>query len=125
MIRHIPNKYTMNSLLDDFNVEFRNKYDLFYLPIDYTNSCNLGFAFINFVDPMHIALFYDLYKGRKWKKFNSDKICELVYAKYQGKKDLITHFEKGSVMNYDSEDKKPLILNTPNPPVNPELPLVK
>lgn len=64
----------MTSLLDDFNTEFKNKYDLFYLPIDYTNSCNLGFAFINFVDPMHVILFHDLYRAKKWKRFNSDKV---------------------------------------------------
>jgi hypothetical protein len=113
MIRHIPNKYNISTLLEEINIEFKNKYDLFYLPIDYVNNCNLGFAFINFTDPMHIISFYDMYRGKKWKRFNSWKICELAYAKFQGKKDLINHFEKGSVLHFDSEDKKPLILPTP------------
>ena len=115
MIKNIPNKYTISSLLNEINEYFNNTYDIFYLPIDYINKCNLGFAFINFVEPLHIILFYELYKGKKWKKFNSEKICELLYAKLQGKKDLISHFEKGKVLSFENEEKRPLILDTPNP----------
>ena len=122
MIKNIPNKYTINIFLDEINIEFKNKYDLFYLPIDYGNKCNLGFAFINFVDSFHIINFYDLYRGKKWKRFNSEKTCELLYAKIQGKKDLISHFEKGKVLSFNSEDKRPLILPTPNPLPNVILP---
>ena len=115
MIKNIPNKYTISSFLDEINTYFKFTYDILYLPIDYVNKCNLGFAFINFVEPFHIILFHELYSGKKWKKFNSEKICELLYAKYQGKKELIGHFEKGKVLSFESEEKRPLILATPNP----------
>ena len=123
MIKNIPNKYTISSFLEEINLNFKFTYDIFYLPIDYVNKCNLGFAFINFVEPFHIILFYELYRGKKWKKFNSDKICELLYAKFQGKKELITHFEKGKVLSMESEEKRPLILPTPNPFPKISLPL--
>ena len=123
MIKNIPNKYTISSFLEEINVNFKFTYDIFYLPIDYINKCNLGFAFINFVEPFHIILFYELYRGKKWKKFNSDKICELLYAKFQGKKELIAHFEKGKVLSMESEEKRPLILPTPNPLPKINLPL--
>ncbi len=122
MIKNIPNKYTINTFLDEINIDFKNKYDVFYLPIDYGNKCNLGFAFINFVDSFHIINFYDMYRGKKWKRFNSEKTCELLYAKIQGKKDLISHFEKGKVLSFESEDKRPLILPTPNPLPNIVIP---
>ena len=115
MIKNIPNKYNISNLLEELNFYFKDTYDILYLPIDFINNCNLGFAFINFVEPLHIILFYELYRGKKWKKFNSEKICELLYAKYQGKKELIAHFEKGQILSFDSEDKKPIILPTPNP----------
>ena len=124
MIRNIPNKYTLQTILEDINLEFKDKYDLFYLPLDFNNNCNLGFAFINFVDSFHILSFYDYFRGKRWSRFNSEKICELAYAKFQGKKELINHFEKGSVMNFDSEDKKPLILPTPNPAAKIATPMV-
>ena len=52
------------------------------------------------------------------------QICELAYAKFQGKKELIAHFERGTVMHFEAEDKKPLILPTPNPLPKIELPIV-
>ena len=122
MIKNIPNKYTLSTFLDDINVHFKNTYDIFYLPIDYINKCNLGFAFINFVEPFHIILFYEMYRGKKWKKFNSDKICELLYAKIQGRNELISHFEKGKVLSFDSVNKRPLILPVPHPPPRINLP---
>lgn len=74
MIRNIPNKYKLNSLLEEINANFNDKYDLFYLPVDHSNNCNLGFAFINFIDPFHIIAFNDYFKGKKWKCFNSEKV---------------------------------------------------
>lgn len=115
MIRHIPNKYTLKLFIEEINRKFKNKYDVLYLPIDYTNNCNLGFAFINFVDPMHIIDFYETFRGKKWSKYLSEKRCELAFAKIQGKLNLMSHFEKGNVLHYQTEDKKPLILSTPNP----------
>jgi hypothetical protein len=125
MIRHIPNKYNLYSFLEDINMDFKGTYDVFYLPIDYKNNCNLGFAFINFVDPMHIIGFYDAFRGKRWRRFKSDKICELAYAKFQGKEELKTHFLNGSVIKLDSEDKKPVILPTPDPLPPVQIPLVR
>jgi len=125
MIRHIPNKYNLTSLKEEIDQEFFNKYDLLYLPLDKENKCNLGFAFINLIDPMHIILFFHFFRGSKWKKFNSVKICELVYAKFQGKKDLIAHFEKGSGKQNESDQKNSFILVTPNPIKKIEIPIVK
>lgn len=125
MIRHIPNKYNLYTFLEDINMDFNGTYDVFYLPIDYKNNCNLGFAFINFVDPMHIIGFYDAFRGKRWRRFKSDKICELAYAKFQGKEELKTHFLNGSVIKLDSEDKKPIILPTPDPLPAVQIPLVR
>ena len=36
MLRNIPNKYTRDMILDEIDeLNFRKKYDFFYLPIDY------------------------------------------------------------------------------------------
>jgi hypothetical protein len=115
MIRHIPNKYTLKTITEEINQKFKNKYDVFYLPIDYNNNCNLGFAFINFINPLHIVDFYETFRGKKWKRFLSEKRCELAYAKIQGKHNLMIHFEKGIVMNSQTSDKRPLILDINEP----------
>lgn len=77
MIRHIPNKYNTQSLLDEVNGQFKGKFDFFYLPMD--NDCNLGYAFINFVEPLYILYFYHNFKGRKWRKYKSHKVNINIY----------------------------------------------
>ena len=91
IIRNIPNKYTINLLLKELNQNFENKFDIVYLPQDYINNSNLGFGFINFVNSMHLLLFYEEFVNKKWNSFNSKKRCNLAYSKYQGKNELIKY----------------------------------
>ena len=123
MIKNIPNKYSFKSLLEEINCQFKNKFDILYLPLDNSNDCNLGFAFINLIDPMHIIQFYDYLRGKKWKKFKSDKICELVFAKVQGKQNLIKHIEKNVVIK-SAEEKKPFVISSVDRYTRIEIPIV-
>ena len=88
MLRNIPNKYTLNNVIEEIDRSFWGKYDYINLPIDYERKLNLGYAFINFVDPMHIILFYETYHLKKWSKYKSDKKMDMSYADKQGKKDI-------------------------------------
>ena len=106
MIRHIPNKYTIKLLVNELNLYFKDKYNLIYLPIDIVNWCNLGFGFINFTNNFHILSFYEHYYGKKWRKFNSDKKCELAYAKIQGKDNLMKNIILSE--NYNNEKNIPI-----------------
>lgn len=115
MVRNIPNKYDLELILSEINDTFRGKFDFFYLPLDFDNNCNLGYAFLNFIEPMHILYFSELYEGKKWKKFKSTKECHLTYAKFQGKLELCLHLEKSCVMNHLDNDKKPVLLNITEP----------
>ena len=36
MIKNIPNKYTLKLLTDEINMQFSNKYDFIYLPLDFS-----------------------------------------------------------------------------------------
>ena len=106
MIRNIPNKYSIKLLVEELEVNFKGKYDLIYLPIDIVNCCNLGFGFINFTNIFHILNFFDNYNGKKWKKFNSEKKCELVYSKIQGKNELLKSVKLSE--HYNNEKKIPI-----------------
>lgn len=124
MIRNIPNRYDLKTILNEFYPFFKNKFDVFYLPIDFKNKCNIGYAFINFVNPLHILPFYEIFNDKKWPRFNSDKICQLSYAKFQGKEELLAHFDKGSIMKICTEDKRPVILEIKNSNEELVLPMV-
>ncbi|XP_031380735.1 protein MEI2-like 2 isoform X2 [Punica granatum] len=101
MIKNIPNKYTSKMLLAAIDENHRGTYDFLYLPIDFKNKCNVGYAFINMVSPSHIVSFYKTFNGKKWEKFNSEKVASLAYARIQGKAALVTHFQNSSLMNED------------------------
>lgn len=38
-------------LIDSLNKTHANTYDFVYLRMDFKNKCNVGYAFINFIDP--------------------------------------------------------------------------
>ncbi|XVF87225.1 hypothetical protein PTKIN_Ptkin18bG0101700 [Pterospermum kingtungense] len=101
MIKNIPNKYTSKMLLAAIDENHQGTYDFLYLPIDFKNKCNVGYAFINMLSPSHIIPFYEAFNGKKWEKFNSEKVASLAYARIQGKGALVAHFQNSSLMNED------------------------
>lgn len=105
MVRNIPNKYTQQMLLSEFAATGHgsDKMDFFYLPIDFKNKCNRGYAFVNFVDYKDIIPFFGQYTKCGWKRFNSDKICDITYARIQGKAAMLKRFENSSLMEKDDE----------------------
>jgi len=121
MIKNIPNKYSQKMLLSAVDERHKGTYDFFYLPIDFKNKCNVGYAFVNFINPLAIPAFHEEFNNRKWDKFNSEKVCEISYARIQGKNTLITHFQNSSLM---TEDKKcrPIIFHSDGPNVGEQEP---
>ena len=108
MIRNIPIKYT-DEILNEALVEFHGKYDCLYMPYDYEKNGNKGYAFINFVNPLHILYFYEKFNGKKWVHFESSKICELNCAHFQGINEIQKHAKnfkdlKKSCFNSSKED---------------------
>ena len=99
MIRNIPIKYT-DQILTNALSEFNGKYDCLYMPYDYEKNGNKGYAFINFVNPLHILYFYEKFNGKKWIHFESAKICELNCAHFQGINEIQKHAK-----NYKGQKK--------------------
>ncbi|XP_027355823.1 protein MEI2-like 1 isoform X2 [Abrus precatorius] len=114
MIKNIPNKYTSKMLLAAIDEQCRGTYDFLYLPIDFKNKCNVGYAFINMIDPGQIIPFHKAFNGKKWEKFNSEKVAVLAYARIQGKSALIAHFQNSSLMNEDKRCR-PILFHTDGP----------
>ena len=106
MIRNIPIKYT-DKILNEELEEFKGKYDCLYVPYDYEKNGNKGYAFINFVHPLHILYFYEKFNGKKWKYFESLKICELNFAHFQGINEIQKHAK-----NYKGLKKPNFYLST-------------
>ncbi|KAH1200248.1 Protein MEI2-like 4 [Glycine max] len=97
-------RYTSKMLLAAIDECHRGTYDF--------NNGNVGYAFINMINPGLIILFYQVFNGKKWEKFNSEKVASLAYARIQGKAALIAHFQNSSLMNEDKHCK-PISSSTP------------
>lgn len=80
MLRNIPNRVDQAALKKLLDETSKGQYDFMYLRIDFANNCNVGYAFINFVEPMAIVPFAKARAGQKWNLFQSDKVAEISYA---------------------------------------------
>lgn len=121
MIKNIPNKYTSKMLLAAIDEHHKGTYDFIYLPIDFKNKCNVGYAFINMTEPSRIIAFYQAFNGKRWEKFNSEKVASLAYARIQGKAALIAHFQNSSLMNEDKRCR-PILFHSGGPNVGGQEP---
>ena len=74
MIKNIPNKFDQVMLLTMITETYKKNYDFLYLPIDFQNKCNVGYAFLNFIHPLFVIPFYEEFNGQKWTKYNSEKV---------------------------------------------------
>ena len=112
MIRNIPIKYT-DEILNEALVEFHGKYDCLYMPYDYEKNGNKGYAFINFVNPLHILYFFEKFNGKKWLHFESSKICELNCAHFQGINEIQKHaknFKDLKKTSYYSDKEENMVI---------------
>lgn len=91
------------------------------LRIDFENHCNVGYAFVSFKDPLNIIPFYQRRHEKKWKKFNSEKVCQLAYAKVQGMSNLIYKFKDSKVMS-NNPNYRPRIYHTDGAFIGQEMP---
>lgn len=105
--------------------------------MDFKNRCNVGYAFINFIDPKAISSFALRVCGKKWRQFNSgsaacevrrsvvgrylwtfhvpsDKVCTIAFANIQGKQALVDKFRNSQVME-EEESYRPKIFCSSGP----------
>jgi RNA recognition motif-containing protein len=97
MLRNIPNKLQPWDLIR-LVLWLRCNIDFVYLRIDFSNLCNVGYAFLNFVTPEDIIPFHNALANTKWNVYNSDKVAQICYATIQGRECLIERFRNSGVM---------------------------
>merc|ERR1719253_2542461 len=109
MVRNIPNKYTPESLLQTFN-QYRNYITFYYLPTDFKNKCNLGYAFVNFCDREVASCFAAELENSKLPQFEkSEKVLIVQPARVQGLSANMKRFRNSSVMGVLPEECKPML----------------
>jgi len=112
MLRNIPNRYTQGmlmSLLDDQG--FHGQYDFVYLPMDFRNGINLGYAFVNLLNHPHAMIFMQCFQGFSGWFFDSAKVCEISWAHpHQGLAEHVDRYRNSPVMHHSMPDEyKPMV----------------
>lgn len=101
MIRGLPcslNKDRLMEIMDQAGLA--EKYDFFYLPMaggPGSANGNLGYAFVNFVDPVYVAVCKAAMDGVALDAARSAKICTISAADVQGLRNLRKHFRRTAV----------------------------
>lgn len=118
MLRNIPNKYTRERLAERLQEEgFLYDLDFLYLPIDFRNLCNVGYAFLSFRTPeacrRFAAAFHERNATEKLPGFNSKKICEVSEARCQGRDENVRRLQGSPVMQQliDKPEWLPLLFS--------------
>lgn len=72
----------------------------------------MGYAFINLKYKINIIEFYEYFHNSTWDLFKSKKvtyfiiqICEIKYARIQGKDELEKHFKISNIFNNQNNNK--------------------
>merc|ERR1719174_802352 len=115
MLRNLPNKINQPKLLSRLQ-SYRNKIDFLYLPTDFENKCNLGYAFINFVDGAAAARFKAEFNDKKLPGCRrSHKVLAVQPARVQSEEEKPMLFKDGVQIPFPMPDG-------PLPPVGPRYP---
>jgi hypothetical protein len=102
MFRNIPNKYTREMLVKQLEQDLKGHFDFVYLPIDFKNKCNVGYAFINFRSIEACETFLNNFNGVEVRKclpgLNSRKVTEVTPARVQGFEENVQRLRNSPVM---------------------------
>lgn len=103
MLRNIPNKYNRDKLSAQLRTAgYGLEVDFIYMPIDFRNKCNVGYAFLNFRTHAACTRFAAEFHGQnsadKLPGFRSKKVCEVSEARYQGRQENVHRLQASQVM---------------------------
>ncbi|KAL0369229.1 UNVERIFIED_CONTAM: protein terminal ear1 [Sesamum calycinum] len=122
MIKNIPNQLRRDFLLDfldSYCDTYSLEYDFLYVPMDFRTKNNLGYAFVNFTTGGAALRFMQILQNYRWStvktdegSFLSKKICNITWARIQGKEALVERFQN-SRFACDDLDFLPVMLDPP------------
>lgn len=123
MLRNIPNRYTQTMMLTMLDENgFKARYDFVYMPMDFRNGVNLGYAFVNLLTHQDALELMSVFEGFSSWFFDNAKVCEVSWAHpHQGYAEHVERYRNSPVMHpCMPEEYKPMVfqrgLRMPFPP---------
>lgn len=118
MIRQLARSYTQWMLKEEANNRgFKGLYDFVYVPFDSKKGRNVGYGFMNFMDPQSAKAFRDAFDGSlESSMVQNGKPLRVHPAKVQGYEANFSHFLLGEgSLNHDHQNT-PLFLRRESQP---------
>lgn len=117
MIRNIPCKYTREDVIAVLDrAGLKGTYDYVNLPQNAARRANLGYLFVNFLEPAHVDLCRRMLSGKLFgNRSASVKYCEVTFARVQVRNGTPI----GCVVPVNSEAQVATLFCGPCPPVPP------
>eukprot|EP00929_Paragymnodinium_shiwhaense_P012637 TRINITY_DN12005_c0_g1_i1.p1 TRINITY_DN12005_c0_g1~~TRINITY_DN12005_c0_g1_i1.p1 ORF type:complete len:527 (+),score=86.76 TRINITY_DN12005_c0_g1_i1:195-1775(+) len=115
MLRNIPNRYTQSMLLKLLEERgYAGLYDFVYLPMDFRNGVNLGYAFVNLLRHEDALAFMEMFQGFSQWVVDSVKVCETSWAHpHQGLLEHVERYRNSPVMHPRMPDEyKPMVFSS-------------
>jgi len=113
LLKNVPEFLTQGALVsqfEDLSPCMRGSFDFFYLPWNPCKDCNLGYAIINFFDPLLAAAF-----KREWDNkdltagFGHEKRLQIQQAILQGYEANFDHFSCFCLAHHENLRFRPLL----------------
>jgi hypothetical protein len=113
MIRNIPGRYTQNDLMLDLkDLGLAGTYDFLYMPVDKATSANVGYSFVNFVDPAWATMCLKVFEHFRFTRHqqSSKKMASVSVAHLQGLEKNLQHYENTAVNISKEKRRRPVIM---------------
>jgi hypothetical protein len=109
MIRNIPNHYTQRQLINELDdLGFKGTFDFLYIPLDKGTMSNVGYAFVNFVEPEWADRCMTAFQNYRFKRHR--KIAAVSVAHIQGLEANLAHYENAAVNTAKLKQRRPVIM---------------
>lgn len=110
MIRNIPNRYSQHKLVLELeDLGFSDTFDFVYMPMDKCTRGNLGYAFVNFLQPSSAEKCMECFQNYRFKRHRdmSNKVAAASIAHIQGLEANMNHYANSAV---NSSRRRPVVL---------------
>lgn len=113
MIRNVPNLYTQRELVAELGeLGLTGTFDFLYAPLDKGTLSNVGYAFVNFVNPewaSRCATVLHQHRFRRHRKV-SGRTASVSVAHIQGLEKNLAHYEHTAVNSTKLKQHRPVVL---------------
>jgi hypothetical protein len=115
MIRNIPSRLSQQDLVLELqDLGFAGTFDFLYIPIDKNTLSNVGYAFVNFVEPIWAKKCMETFQNYRFNRCRRgpSRVASVSIAHLQGLEKNLQHYENSAVNVSKQTQRRPLVMTS-------------